>query len=51
MRVISTGGVALTCLLALVAIAAAATPEERELLAELKKYPYRIAHESYRDNR
>ena len=49
-RVVSTGGVALTCLLAIAAIAAAATPEERELLAELKKCPYRIAHESYRDN-
>jgi Tol biopolymer transport system component len=36
--------------LAVAGVAAAATPEERELLAELKNCPYRIAHESYRDN-
>ena len=36
--------------LALAVIASAATPEDQKLLAELKNYPYRIVHESYRDN-
>jgi len=35
---------------ALAGSASAATPKEQELLAELKNYPYRIVHESYRDS-
>jgi dipeptidyl aminopeptidase/acylaminoacyl peptidase len=33
------------------ATTSAATAEAQKLLAELKNYPYRIVHESYRDNR
>ncbi len=40
----------LASLTALAAVASAATPEEEKLLAELKSYPCRIVHESYRDN-
>ncbi|MGO9107724.1 MAG: hypothetical protein ACLP9L_00695 [Thermoguttaceae bacterium] len=43
-------GTILTSLVALTAVASAATPEDPNLLAELKDYPYRIVHESYRDN-
>ena len=37
-------------LAALAGSARAATPAEQKLLTELKNYPYRIVHESYRDN-
>jgi Tol biopolymer transport system component len=37
------------CFSALVARAPAATPDELALLAELKSYPYKIVHESFRD--
>lgn len=40
----------LASLSALAAVASAATPEDQELLAELKNCPYKIVHESYRDN-
>jgi Tol biopolymer transport system component len=40
----------LTSLAALASVASAADPEQQKLLAELKNYPYRIVHESYRDN-
>jgi len=49
-RTMFLGGTVLTSLLAIAAVASAATPEERKLLAELKNYPYRIVHKSYRDN-
>ena len=32
------------------AVARAAAPEDRKLLDELKRYPYKIVHESYRDD-
>jgi Tol biopolymer transport system component len=38
-------------LLALAGAAFAAPPEDETLREELKNYPYRIVHESYRDNR
>jgi Tol biopolymer transport system component len=37
-------------LAALARVTSAATPEEESLLAELRACPYRIVHESYRDN-
>lgn len=42
---------ALMAVLASAAVGADPVGEDRGLLAELKNYPYRIVHESYRDNR
>lgn len=44
-------GLGLGLLLTTVAVASAATPQQQALLAELKKYPCRIVHETYRDDR
>ncbi len=49
-RKLLAGGAILASLSALAAVASAATPEDQELLAELKNCPYKIVHESYRDN-
>ena len=54
-RKIFTWAAGLASLAALAGTARAAVqpdvrPEEQQLLAELKNYPYRIVHESYRDN-
>ncbi len=43
-------GAILTSMLTQLAVARAAVPEDRTLLDELKHYPYKIVHESYRDD-
>jgi len=46
-RKILVWGAMLVSLSVLAAVATAATPEDRELFAELKDYPCKIVHESY----
>src|SRR5580704_10353533 len=49
-RIWFVAGAILTSTIAQSAVTRAAAPEEQKLLGELKNYPYRIVHESYRDN-
>ncbi len=49
-QIILAWGAILASLSAIAGVASAAAPEDPQLLAELKNCPYRIVHESYRDN-